>query len=105
LTVRRRGYAPGTATARDAGKLTPTRRLEDPMGKHDDAPRDGFVSGEPPADDEIDLSAPEGTPEYERAQEEVMIRGATDAETDVGGGTVPGDERAEQNAEQSAKQK
>jgi hypothetical protein len=61
------------------------------MGNREDAPRDGFVSGEEPADDEIDLSAPEGTPEYERAQEEVMIRGAADAETDVAGDAVPGD--------------
>jgi hypothetical protein len=32
----------------------------------------------------VDLAAPEGTPEYERAQEAVMRAGASGAEADVG---------------------
>jgi hypothetical protein len=50
----------------------------------------GFVSPEEP--DDIDLSAPEGTPEYERAQEEVMIRGAAEASSETEGPLQPGEE-------------
>jgi hypothetical protein len=52
----------------------------------------GFVSPEEPDDDDIDLSAPEGTPEYERAQEEVMIRGAAAASTETEGPLDPAEQ-------------
>jgi hypothetical protein len=58
------------------------------MSDHDG----GFVSPEEPDDDDIDLSAPEGTPEYERAQEEVMIRGAAAASSETEGPLAPDEE-------------
>ena len=53
--------------------------------RHEDRKRDGFVSAEPPEEDEADLAAPVGSEEFERAQEEVMIDGAAEAATETEG--------------------
>jgi hypothetical protein len=63
----------------------------------DEPRREGFVSPDALPDDAIDLAAREGTPEYERAQEEVMIRGATDAERDFDGVDGVNEEDAEED--------